>query len=164
MGDRILVFLAVVVIGLLMVRRDRRWAWPLAVVWLAGLVYAAFLIRTPYAAPRALFDPFHALKLFLKADNVTLLKRLRSLEGAELNILLFVPFGYLLPLLWKRADRWWRVVLCGFVLSLGIELIQLVTHLGMFDLDDLMNNSLGAFLGRGCFMPGAAADAEAEMM
>ena len=27
------------------------------------------------------------------------------LEGAGLNILLFVPFGYLLPLLWKRADR-----------------------------------------------------------
>ena len=145
--------LAAVVAGVLMVRRNGKWAWPLAVVWLAGLVYAAFLIRTPYAAQRALFDPFHALKLFLKADNVTLLKRLRYLEGAGLNVLLFVPFGYLLPLLWKRADRWWKVVLCGFVLSLLIELTQLVTHLGMFDLDDLMNNSLGAFLGWGCFCP-----------
>ena len=44
-------------------------------------------------------------------------------------------------------------MLCGFVLSLLIELTQLVTHLGMFDLDDLMNNSLGAFLGRLCFTP-----------
>ena len=105
MGYRILVFLAAVVIGLLLVRRNGKWAWPLAAVWLAGLVYAAFLIRTPYAAPRALFDPFHALKLFLKADNVALLRRLRSLKGAGLNILLFVPFGYLLPLLWKWADR-----------------------------------------------------------
>ena len=26
-------------------------------------------------------------------------------------------------------------------------------NLGMFDLDDLMNNSLGAFLGWGCFTP-----------
>ena len=145
--------LAAVVAGVLMVRRNGKWAWPLAVVWLAGLVYAAFLIRTPYAAQRALFDPFHALKLFLKADNVTLLKRLRYLEGAGLNILLFVPFGYLLPTLWKRADRWWKVVLFGFVMSLGIELVQLVTHLGMFDLDDLMNNSLGAFLGWLCFCP-----------
>ena len=151
MGYRILMFLAVVVIGLLLVRRNRKSAWPLAVVWLSALVYAAFLIRRPYAAPRVLRDPFHALKLFLKADNVALLKRLRYLEGAGLNILLFVPFGYLLPLLWKRADRWWKVVLCGFVLSLLIELTQLVTHLGMFDLDDLMNNSLGAFLGWGCF-------------
>ena len=151
MGYRIIGLLAAVVIGLLLVRRNGKWARPLAVVWLAGLVYAAFLMRTPYAAPRALLDPFHALKLFLKADNVALLKRLRSLEGAGLNILLFVPFGYLLPLLWKRADRWWKVVLCGFLLSLLIELTQLVTHLGMFDLDDLMNNSLGAFLGWGCF-------------
>ena len=29
-------------------------------------------------------------------------------------------------------------------------MVWLVTHLGMFDLDDLMNNSLGAFLGWGC--------------
>ena len=153
MGYKIIWLLAAVVIGLLLVRRNGKWAWPLAVVWLAALVCAAFLIRTPYAAPRALLDPFHALKLFLKADNVALLKRLRYLEGAGLNILLFVPFGYLLPLLWRRADRWWKVVLCGFVLSLLIELTQLVTHLGMFDLDDLMNNSLGAFLGRLCFCP-----------
>ena len=142
--------MAAVVIGLLLVRRNRKWVRPLALVWLAALVYAAFLSRQPYAAPRALLDPFHALKLFLKADNVALLRRLRSLEGAGLNILLFVPFGYLLPLLRKRADHWWKVVLCGFVLSLGIELIQLVTHLGMFDLDDLMNNTLGALLGWLC--------------
>jgi len=148
-----LFLLAAIVLGLVLVQRNGKWAWPIAVVWLAALVYAAFLIRRPYAVPRALLDPFHALKLFLKADNVALLKRLRYLEGAGLNILLFVPFGYLLPMLWKRADRWWKVVLCGFVLSLGIELTQLVTHLGMFDLDDLMNNSLGAFLGWLCFCP-----------
>ena len=135
MGYRIMAFLAAVVIGLLLVRRNRKWAWPLAAVWLAGLVYAAFLMRTPYAAPRALLDPFHALKLFLKADGMAFVKRLRYLEGAGLNTLLFVPFGYLLPLLWKRADRWWKVVLCGFALSLLIELTQLVTHLGMFDLE-----------------------------
>ena len=104
MRYRIIGLLAAVVIGMLLIRWNRKWAWSLAAVWLAGLVYAAFLSRRPYAAPRVLLDPFHALKLFLKADNVALLKRLRSLEGAGLNILLFVPFGYLLPLLWKRAE------------------------------------------------------------
>jgi len=152
MGYRIIGLLAAIVTGLLLVRRNGKWAWPLMLVWFAALVYAAFLSRRPYAAPRALFDPFHALKLFLKADGLTFLKSLGYLEGAGLNILLFVPFGYLLPLLWKRADRWWKVLLCGFVLSLGIELAQLATHLGMFDLDDLMNNSLGALLGWGCYV------------
>ena len=151
MESRILVFLAAVVIGLVIVRRDGKWAWPLMLVWLAGLVYAAFLIRTPYAAPLVLFDPLHALKLFLKADGLTFLKRLGYLEGAGLNILLFVPFGYLLPMLWKRADRWWKVLLCGFAASLVIELLQLVTRYGMFDLDDLMHNTLGALLGWGCY-------------
>ena len=39
MGYRIIGLLAAVVIGLLLVRRNGKWAWPLAVVWLAGLVY-----------------------------------------------------------------------------------------------------------------------------
>ena len=51
-------------------------------VWLAALVYAAFLSWRPYAAPRALFDPFHARKLFLKTDGLAFVKRLRYLEGA----------------------------------------------------------------------------------
>lgn len=71
-----------------------------------------------------------------------------TLDGIILNILLFVPFGYMLPCLFKKLQKaLWAVVLTGFVCSLLTETIQLVTHLGWFDLDDLLNNTMGCILG-----------------
>ena len=141
----ILLLAVAVVFGLLLVRHRRDFAPWLAVVWLLSVVYLAFVMRAPYVAPRVVLDILHALKLALKNGSVG------SLEGAVLNVLLFVPFGYLLPLLWPRVDCWWKLLLCGLFISLLIELMQLVTLRGMFDLDDLMNNTIGALLGWLCF-------------
>lgn len=69
-----------------------------------------------------------------------------------LNILMFVPFGFLLPLWHKRLQKAWLTVLCGFLFSLIIELIQLVGSLGVFETDDLINNTFGAWLGYGAVM------------
>lgn len=71
-----------------------------------------------------------------------------TLEGIILNIMLFVPFGYMLPCLFKKLQKaLWKVVLTGFFCSLITETIQFVTHLGWFDLDDLLNNTIGCILG-----------------
>ena len=121
-----------------------------AVVWVATLVYVAFMIRAPYAVPRMVFEPFHALKLFLKNMNTAPSRGLGFLEGAVLNLLMFIPVGYLVPVLWNRVNRLWKVLLLGFCLSLGVELLQLVTLRGMFDLDDLMSNTIGAAVGWFC--------------
>ena len=141
-----ILFLAVAAAGgLLLVRRRREFAPWLAVVWVLAVVFLAFGMRASYVAPRVVLDPFHAVKLALKNGS------LGFLEDAVMNILLFLPFGYLLPLLWPRVDCWWKLLLCGLFVSLLIELLQLVTLRGMFDLDDLMNNTLGALLGWLCF-------------
>lgn len=71
-----------------------------------------------------------------------------SLEGIILNILLFVPLGYMLPCIFRKLQKaLCVVVLIGFVCSLLTETIQLVTHLGWFDLDDLLNNTIGCIVG-----------------
>lgn len=62
------------------------------------------------------------------------------------NILLFVPFGFLLPLLWERYRPFWKTISCGFLFSLTIELIQLFNG-RISDIDDLLMNTLGAFSG-----------------
>ena len=147
---RIAVVAAAAAAGLLAVRRDRRLAWAVAALWVLALIWVAFLIRRPYAAVRVVFDPFHALKLFLKNLQSGKGLKMGFLEGAALNLLMFVPAGYLLPVLRREVDSWWKAALWGFCLSLVIELLQLVTRLGMFDLDDLMNNTLGAVVGWLC--------------
>lgn len=59
------------------------------------------------------------------------------------NIALFVPLGYLLSFVTKKK-RW---LIFPIVLSIGIELSQLVFELGYFEFDDIFNNSLGSILG-----------------
>ena len=70
-----------------------------------------------------------------------------------LNILVMIPLGYMLPLVLENARhplRW--TALCGFALSLLVELLQYVMHLGYLELDDLFNNTLGCLIGIGIFI------------
>ena len=64
-----------------------------------------------------------------------------------LNIALFLPLGFLLPLLAKKFQNGWLMLITGFGGSLIIELAQLALGRGMFDVDDLFTNTLGAMLG-----------------
>lgn len=62
-----------------------------------------------------------------------------------LNILLFVPMGFLPPLLWKRLASW-RGLALGVGVSLAVELLQPLIGRD-FDVDDLMANAIGTAVG-----------------
>lgn len=63
-----------------------------------------------------------------------------------LNVILFVPFGLFLPLLYKKYHHIKTVLLTGFLLSLSVELIQMFGW-GSTDINDLITNTVGACLG-----------------
>lgn len=63
------------------------------------------------------------------------------------NILLFIPYGYLLPMVWEKSRNWWKCLLLGFGTSLLIETLQLVSGRGVFQTDDIITNTMGALLG-----------------
>ena len=63
-----------------------------------------------------------------------------------LNILLFVPFGFSMALITKKN---WVVIVAALVLTVATEIIQLVFGLGLFEWDDIINNTLGAVIGLG---------------
>lgn len=72
----------------------------------------------------------------------------RVVKAMTFNALLFVPMGYLL-LLWSRSLRkrpWLAVGICTAV-SVGIELLQEWTGLGMADWKDVLSNALGGTVG-----------------
>lgn len=64
-----------------------------------------------------------------------------------LNTAMFMPFGALLPLLWKPFRRWCAALAAGFSLSLAVEAAQYASALGMADVDDLFCNTLGTMVG-----------------
>lgn len=61
------------------------------------------------------------------------------------NIIWFVPFG-----MYLEGQRKWKlaaIVLCGFLFSLTIETSQYAFGRGFSELDDLILNTFGVFLG-----------------
>ncbi|MFZ4272305.1 VanZ family protein [Streptomyces arboris] len=67
------------------------------------------------------------------------------------NVIMFMPLGFLLPLLLPRLDRGRTVLTCALV-SLGIEVVQLLQYIAFahgraVDINDLIANTLGGLLG-----------------
>ena len=77
--------------------------------------------------------------------------KLNSFENLFGNVLAFVPLGFLLPFLQKESRRFWILFLDAFVLVCCIELFQLFTAFGAFDVDDILLNCVGALLGYAVF-------------
>lgn len=61
------------------------------------------------------------------------------------NVLLFMPLAILLFFLGKIFRKWWVAVGIGILGSLAIEMGQLITHLGRFEVDDILTNTVGMF-------------------
>ena len=80
--------------------------------------------------------------------------RPQDIAQVYLNVMLFVPMGYLLPYVfaWFRAKARIRPVAACFLLSLVTENMQLIFRRGFYDLDDLLSNTLGGFIGQLLFM------------
>ena len=69
------------------------------------------------------------------------------------NIVLFVPFGFLFPLVFKHLFRW-ATIPFGCMISMGIEFLQLVTGRGYCQLDDIVTNTAGTAIGFFAFLIG----------
>ncbi len=67
-----------------------------------------------------------------------------------MNMMLFVPIGYLLPYTfrWFRERVWTRPVGVCFLISFFTENMQLLGKRGLYDLDDMISNTLGGLTGQ----------------
>ena len=95
--------------------------------------------------------PFSTINLFYNSRHMDSEYRQNNLLG---NLLGFMPFGILLPLLLPWFRHFFKILFAGFLLSLGYECTQLFFGLGIFDVDDLILNTAGASLGGITFLVG----------
>lgn len=63
------------------------------------------------------------------------------------NVIMFIPFGILVPICFQKIRGVQKITLFSFLASLFIETTQLYTHTGLFELVDLLNNTLGGVIG-----------------
>ena len=118
-----------------------------AVVLIYFLFFADWYGHAPGKAVRSAPNlvPFREIERYMKRGYII---------GSRLvfwnligNVIGFMPFGFMLPLISDHFRKWYRVFLCGFLLSLLVESVQLITGIGIFDVDDMILNTLGALLG-----------------
>lgn len=69
-----------------------------------------------------------------------------SIRNTLLNVLLFIPLGFFLPLFWQRYRKIQSTLLFGFFATLTIEIAQLFSFRAT-DVDDLITNFTGALCG-----------------
>ncbi|MGM0875074.1 MAG: VanZ family protein [Bacillota bacterium] len=98
----------------------------------------------------------HSVEGFLTYNLVpfkTIVGYFSTLDGLSItdqfigNVLAFVPFGFLLPLIVSRLGSFTFMLGSTFVFSLLVEITQLQLQVGVFDVDDLFLNTLGGVIG-----------------
>lgn len=129
---------------------NKAFKWLIFIAYIAALIYFMFfaeiLGRTDVGTTyRYNLVPFKEIKRFVyHFHHLGLTAVLMNIAG---NVVAFMPFGFCLPMVAEHKFRFFSVMLYTFGLSLGIELIQLVSKVGSFDVDDLILNTLGGVLG-----------------
>lgn len=80
----------------------------------------------------------------IKTNDIVLI------QGNVLNMILFVPIGFLLPFIHNHAILLRNALKKGILVSMFIEISQLALMRGLFEWDDMIHNGLGCMLG--CFI------------
>lgn len=88
------------------------------------------------------FTLFKTIKMYINYSYM-----LNSFENLVGNVVVFVPFGFLLPYVQEQSKKFPVLLLNAFLFVLGIEVFQLFSAFGAFDVDDILLNCCGAILG-----------------
>lgn len=124
-----------------------------------AIVIKVIIFKYPWEDLKAIMDTWEKGVILegLDTANFTLFKtikmyinysyKLNSFENLVGNVVVFVPFGFLLPYIQEKSRKLQVLLLNAFLFVLGIEVFQLFSAFGAFDVDDILLNCFGAVLG-----------------
>ena len=132
-------------VGVLIIARRldlvRRIALSLLIPYLFLTIVATVFTRSPSAEAQIMLEPFRTYRQYY-TDDFTWFE-------IRANVLLFIPIGFLLPMVIKKPV--WLSPIIGIGISVIIELIQLLTHRGLCETDDVISNTIGFLIGFAAF-------------
>ena len=103
--------------------------------WKRTLIYMIFGFYLVVVLALVGFPNITMSQMEFTVNLIPFIYMLSDLVNACLNVLLFVPFGFFLPMLWKEFRSIKRVALAGIVATFFIEI------------DDIITNSIGTLIG-----------------
>lgn len=127
--------------------------WILFYIYILLLSYFLFFSER-YG--RDLITQQYNLQLFKEIKRFIKYRQQIGMEGFIVNIcgnvIAFMPYGFFLPLLNRAYRKFHIIVILSILFSLIIETAQLLLKVGVFDVDDILMNSLGGVLGYVVFL------------
>jgi glycopeptide antibiotics resistance protein len=116
-------------------------------IWLMTGYYLTVLVSTVFS--RTSLDFYNYDINIFNFVNKLIYGNIDNRYEVYLNILLLLPVGFLLAVIFnKKIDR---IIVTGFSMSLIIELLQLILKKGTFEISDLLMNTFGVILGVGIY-------------
>ena len=132
------------------IKLHRRNLQQLFFLYCCALFYVVFLTPNRYAGdsyPLNIVPFLNTIKAFYGQGNEHFWAYYIGYWGNIFgNILLFMPFGFLLKSL-HLNQRGLRIVLCAMLVSMCIECTQWFLQIGVCDIDDVILNTTGAAAG-----------------
>lgn len=124
--------------------------WLLFYLYIILLSYFLFFSEH-YGRDYAAHGYRYNLELFKEIKRFIHYRRQLGFESFAVNIvgniLAFAPYGFFLPLLNKKHRKLIYVILLSLLFSLAVEVVQLYLKVGIFDVDDILLNSIGGITG-----------------
>lgn len=120
--------------------------WGIFLIYTVIVLGATFIHRTPVMYENI---NLHIFSSYIKVWNRFSLLELRNII---FNILMFIPLGFVMPLLFKKCEKFYITYFLGLCMTISIEVLQLISKRGIFEIDDIINNTLGCMIGYGIVM------------
>lgn len=131
-------------------KRIAKAAWLLFYIYIISLCYFLFFSER-YGRETVMKDYHYNLEFFKEIKRFITYRRQLGFETFLVNILgnvlAFTPFGFLLPLIDRKYRNFIYSTMLCFLFSLCVELLQLFLKVGIFDVDDIMMNTIGGIVG-----------------
>ena len=117
--------------------------------------YLVFLNYIVFFAGRRSFHYNYEINYFPIKNSIHTFLTLNLHDKAEINniyinffgnIILFIPFAFLLIMLFKII-KLNKIILLSLLASTSIEIIQYFFQIGLADVDDIILNTVGAIMG-----------------
>lgn len=114
--------------------------------WKITILYIIFGFYLTAVLALVGFPNIISLKVELTVNIIPFIYMINNFSNACLNVLLFVPFGFFLPVLWKEFRNAKKVFIAGFAMTSFIEIAQIFTGRAT-DIDDIITNIAGTLVG-----------------
>lgn len=119
------------------------------VVFFSALIMMITVFRRSYTGVLVVnLVPFHSYYCYFAGQNT------EALRTCIMNMILFLPLGLFAGELFPKDYSFWKkvffIVLPCCLLSITVEALQYLRQCGEVEIDDVINNTFGAFVGMIC--------------